>query len=192
MSGYKTYNAAINVLVDGRQVVPGAYTQYEDGFKIECHQCTRHPCNTCLCLCQQCHTKRLSGYRPRSAWSAIRIAPGMNRYRCRCFAGWRLGRKQKTDINRVKISCPETPIYVKKTSTADIKNGGKYVVVQRTADKDGKKHLMAGARRQSIMTTVCLASSAPKAATCPIKPQMANTTRRSTTKKRKNITCPRT
>ena len=32
--GIQTYNAAINVLVDGRQVVPWRTLQYEDGFKI--------------------------------------------------------------------------------------------------------------------------------------------------------------
>ena len=74
------------------------------------------------------------------------------------------GEKTRRPISTCENFLPGNPYLHEDIHRADIKNGGKYVVVQRTAGKDGKKHLMAGAMKAIDHTIVCLASSAPKAA----------------------------
>lgn len=150
MSGYKTYNAAINVLVDGRQVVPlGRTLQYEDGFKIGI--VTSVPVTHATPACAYANNVTRKDYQDigrdlLGLPSASHRDEPLQGVDVLLGGGW--GENKKTDINQGENFLPGNPyLHEEDIHRADIKNGGRYVVVQRTAGKDGKKHLMAGAMK---------------------------------------------
>ncbi|MCH1441619.1 MAG: alkaline phosphatase [Rubripirellula sp.] len=148
MSGYKTYNAAINVLVDGSQVVPlGRSLQAEDGFKVGV--VTSVPVTHATPACAYANNVTRKDYQDIGRdmiglpSSAHRNTP-LQGVDVLLGGGW--GEKKDTDTTQGDNFVSGNPyLHEEDIRRVDIKNGGKYVVVQRTPGKAGKPLLMTSA-----------------------------------------------
>lgn len=150
MSGYKTYNAAINVLVDGRQVVPiGRALQSEDDFKVGV--VTSVPVTHATPACAYANNVTRKDYQDIGR-DLIGIPSAAHRDKplqgvdVLLGGGW--GEKKTADTAQGDNFVPGNPyLHEADIQRVDIKNGGKYVVAQRTPGKPGKPLLMAAAMK---------------------------------------------
>lgn len=150
MSGYKTYNAGINVLVDGSQVVPiGRSLQAEDGFKVGV--VTSVPVTHATPACAYANNVTRKDYQDIGR-DLIGLPSSAHRYTplqgvdVLLGAGW--GEKKDTDEAQGNNFLPGNPyLHAEDIRRVDVQNGGKYVVAQRTPGKAGKQHLMASAMK---------------------------------------------
>jgi len=148
MSGYKTYNSAINVLVDGTKVIPlGRELQSNDGFKIGV--VTSVPVTHATPACAYANNVTRKDYQdigrdliglPSAAHRKIPLQ-GVD---VLLGGGW--GETKDTDPTQGENFVPGNPyLHEEDIRRVDVENGGKYVVAQRTPGKSGKEHLMASA-----------------------------------------------
>ncbi|MCH2131614.1 MAG: alkaline phosphatase [Pirellulaceae bacterium] len=150
MSGYKTYNSAINVLVDGTQVVPLARSiQAEDGFKVGL--VTSVPVTHATPACAYANNVTRKDYQDIGRdliglpSSAHRNTP-LQGVDVLLGGGW--GEKKDTDTSQGDNFLPGNPyLHEEDIRQVDIKNGGQYVVAQRTPGKSGKSILMSAAMK---------------------------------------------
>ncbi len=150
MSGYKTYNAAINVLVDGRQVVPiGRSLQAEDGFKVGL--VTSVPVTHATPACAYANNVTRKDYQDIGRdliglpSSAHRNTP-LQGVDVLLGGGW--GETKDADTAQGDNFVPGNPyLHEEDIQRVDIQNGGKYIVAQRTPGKAGKPLLMASAMK---------------------------------------------
>ena len=150
MSGYKTYNASINVLVDGSQVVPiGRSLQAADGFKVGL--VTSVPVTHATPACAYANNVTRKDYQDIGRdliglpSSAHRGKP-LQGVDVLLGGGW--GEKKDADTAQGDNFLPGNPyLHEDDIRRVDVQNGGKYVVVQRTPGKAGKQHLMASAMK---------------------------------------------
>ncbi|MAI71869.1 MAG: alkaline phosphatase [Rhodopirellula sp.] len=150
MSGYKTYNAAINVLVDGSQVVPlGRSLQAEDGFKVGV--VTSVPVTHATPACAYANNVTRKDYQDIGRdliglpSAAHRNTP-LQGVDVLLGGGW--GEKKEADTAQGDNFVPGNPyLHEEDIRRVNIKNGGKYIVAQRTPGKAGKPLLMASAMK---------------------------------------------
>ena len=146
MSGYKTYNAGINVLVDGSHLVPiGRSLQSEDDFKVGV--VTSVPVTHATPACAYANNVTRKDYQDIGRdliglpSSAHRKTP-LQGVDVLLGGGW--GEKKDADAAQGDNFVPGNPyLHEEDIRRVDVQNGGKYVVVQRTPGKPGKQHLMA-------------------------------------------------
>ena len=146
MSGYKTYNAGINVLVDGSHVVPiGRSLQSEDDFKVGV--VTSVPVTHATPAGAYANNVTRKDYQDLGRdliglpSSAHRNTP-LQGVDVLLGGGW--GEKKDADTAQGDNFLPGNPyLHEEDIRRVDVQNGGKYVVVQRTPGKAGKQHLMA-------------------------------------------------
>ena len=150
MSGYKTYNSAINVLVDGTKVVPlGRELQSEDGFKVGL--VTSVPVTHATPACAYANNVTRKDYQDIGRdliglpSAAHRNTP-LQGVDVLLGGGW--GETKEADTTQGDNYLPgNTYLHEEDIHRVDVENGGKYVVAQRTAGKSGKAHLMASAMK---------------------------------------------
>lgn len=150
MSGVKTYNSAINVLVDGRQVVPlGRSLQAEDGFKVGV--VTNVPVTHATVACAYANNVTRKDYQDIGRdmlglpSSSHRNTP-LQGVDVLLGGGW--GETKDSDTAQGENFAPGNPyLHEEDIRRVDVKNGGKYVVAQRTPGKAGQPLLMAAAMK---------------------------------------------
>ena len=150
MSGYKTYNSAINVLVDGTKVVPlGRELQSDNGFKIGL--VTSVPVTHATPACAYANNVTRKDYQDIGR-DLIGLPSAAHRNKplqgvdVLLGGGW--GETKDTDTTQGDNFLPGNPyLHEEDIRRVDVKNGGKYVVAQRTAGKSGKDHLMESAMK---------------------------------------------
>jgi alkaline phosphatase len=149
-SGIKTYNGAINVAVDGRQVVPIARRlQEEEGFKIGV--VTSVPVSHATPAAAYANNVTRKDYQDLSRdmlglpSSAHRDQPlaGVD---VLIGGGW--GPEVKEDAAQGDNYLAGNPfLHQDDIRRVDVNHGGRYVVAQRTGGKAGRRNLMKAARR---------------------------------------------
>jgi alkaline phosphatase len=149
-AGIKTYNSAVNVAVDGTHVIPIARTlQAEQDFKVGL--VTNVPVTHATPAAAYANNVTRQDYQdigrdllglPSSSHRDNPV-PGVD---VLIGGGW--GEGSKAGALQGDNFMPGNPyLHQEDIKRADIKNGGKYIVAQRTPGKSGRKRLMAAARR---------------------------------------------
>ena len=150
MSGHKTYNAAINVLVDGTQVTPiGRSLQADENFKVGV--VTSVPVTHATVACTYANNVTRKDYQDigrdlLGLPSAAHRNEPLQGVDVLLGGGW--GEHKDADTIQGTNFLPGNPyLHQEDIHRADIQHGGKYVVAQRAAGKSGKQHLMKAAMK---------------------------------------------
>lgn len=148
-SGIKTYNGSINVALDGSQVIPLARElQYEQDFMVGV--VTSVPVSHATPATAYANNVSRKDYQDISRdlvglpSCSHRNEPLMG-VDVLIGAGWAEG-KQADKLQGNNFVQGNSYFHQDDLRTSDIKNGGRYRVVQRTAGHDGRKSLMAAAQ----------------------------------------------
>lgn len=146
-SGVKTYNAAINVAANGKQLTPIAHDLQKQGFKVGA--VTSVAISHATPACAYANNVYRKDYQDiardmiglSSAAHRGDPLPGMD---VLIGAGW--GEEKEEDSYQGKnYLIGNTYMHAEDIKKVDVVNGGRYVVAQRTAGKDGAKELKAAA-----------------------------------------------
>lgn len=149
-SGIKTYNVGINVAVDGSQVLPIArQLQSEEDFRIGVVSSV--PVSHATPAAAYANNVTRKDYQdlardllglPSSAHRSEPL-PGVD---VLIGGGWGLSEKEDP-LQGDNYLSGNPYLHEQDVAHADVKNGGRYVVAQRTAGKEGRRTLMQAARR---------------------------------------------
>ena len=149
-TGIKTYNGAINVTEDGTQLEPiGRVLQREEDFKVGI--VTSVPVTHATPACAYANNVSRKDYQDlgrdllglRSSSHRDNPLSGVD---VLLGGGW--GEHKDEDKSQGENFVPGNPyLHEDDIRSVDLKNGGKYVVAQRTPGKSGRKTLMSAVNR---------------------------------------------
>ena len=148
-SGLKTYNASINVAANGKQLTPIAVQLQKRGFKVG--MVTSVPISHATPACAYANNVYRKDYQDiardligfTSASHRTDALPGVD---VLIGAGWGETKEEDTYQGR-NFLVGNIYLHSEDLKKADVANGGRYVVSQRTKGTDGGKGLMAAAKR---------------------------------------------
>ena len=150
-SGIKTYNSAINCDPEGRQVTPLARELQKQGFKIGV--VTSVPISHATPACAYANNVNRNDYQDLSrdllGLPSVAHRESLSGVDVLLGCGW--GEEKKDDRKKQGRNYVPGNKYLTESdlSSIDEKNGGKYVVVQRTTGEPGRK-LLDKAAEQAV------------------------------------------